>query len=263
MNAARPRYASVLPPPVGKNSRSTTSRSACVGSAIAAQVHQQERELERPPRRRLDGRRARCRCSCARRWRAAIAIARLARRNASKHERIVEQRDAGLDAPGRALGALSSSSSATSRCARSVGGAARCCVVDPRRGTASTSAASAARSAAGVGERGQRLHAELDAGDRRGLDALDLGRAASRSSRPRGTAPSDDDAARGRRRGRRRTPSRRGTAGRRRARPSRRSSPPRGLGRARTAGRPRPSSRPGRRRPVLEVVAALDRRRGG
>ena len=32
VQAARPRYASVLPPPVGKNSRSTISRSACSGS---------------------------------------------------------------------------------------------------------------------------------------------------------------------------------------------------------------------------------------
>ena len=34
VNAARPRYASVLPPPVGKKSRSTNSRSGLSGSAM-------------------------------------------------------------------------------------------------------------------------------------------------------------------------------------------------------------------------------------
>ena len=47
--AARPRYASVLPPPVGKKSRSTISRCGSLGSAMPRQVQQEEGELERPP----------------------------------------------------------------------------------------------------------------------------------------------------------------------------------------------------------------------
>ena len=54
MNAVSPRYASVLPPPVGKNSRSTSPcselRSGCVGSASDGRFKQHERELERAPR---------------------------------------------------------------------------------------------------------------------------------------------------------------------------------------------------------------------
>ena len=49
MNAARPRYASVLPPPVGKKSRSTNSRSGLAGFRYAGEVQQDEGELERPP----------------------------------------------------------------------------------------------------------------------------------------------------------------------------------------------------------------------
>ena len=43
-----------MPPPVGKNSRSTTSRSGCVGFGDTAQVHQDVGKLERTPRRRRD-----------------------------------------------------------------------------------------------------------------------------------------------------------------------------------------------------------------
>jgi hypothetical protein len=51
VNAARPRYASVLPPPVGKKIRSTASRSWFVRIDLARDVHQQEGELEGAPRR--------------------------------------------------------------------------------------------------------------------------------------------------------------------------------------------------------------------
>jgi hypothetical protein len=46
-----PRYASVLPPPVGKKMSSTTSRSACFGSRGPRQVQQHEGELEEAPAR--------------------------------------------------------------------------------------------------------------------------------------------------------------------------------------------------------------------
>ena len=53
MNAAKPRYASVLPPPVGKNSRSTTLRSACVGSEMPGRFIRMNAELEGTPTRSL------------------------------------------------------------------------------------------------------------------------------------------------------------------------------------------------------------------
>ncbi len=52
------------------------------GVGDPAQVHQQEGELERPPLRRVH-RFGAVPCSCARRWRAAVAMARLAMRKAS------------------------------------------------------------------------------------------------------------------------------------------------------------------------------------
>ena len=50
-NAASPRYASVLPPPVGKKSRSAVSRCGSAGVGEPRQVQQQEADLKGPPLR--------------------------------------------------------------------------------------------------------------------------------------------------------------------------------------------------------------------
>jgi len=87
-NAARPRYASVLPPPVGKKRRSTVSRLGSVGSTMPGRFSSTKASWNA----------FHCGLSILRRWHSALPTARLATRKASRTSGSIAKRlDTTLD----------------------------------------------------------------------------------------------------------------------------------------------------------------------
>ena len=204
----------------------------------ARQVHQEERELERPPRRRRRSRRGPCPASCrtagGRRWpsRGWRSGRPRARRGSSSRSIPASMRSAAD--PARSSSSLGD---LAARLAVSVGSIASLAARSSARYSCHERAELLPWPAAPSASVGERLHPQLDALDLAGA-TRSTSAAGIQQVRTWRQSPSSSRSASGRRRrGRRRTRRRRGTGGRRRARPSRRSRARAGWAGGRTARR--------------------------